>query len=60
MEKLQFKRIKTIFTLFMVFGVTWLSAQNIESASRGEKIEDIKACLAKGADPNFAYLFITF
>ncbi len=55
MKKQQFKRLKIIFTLFMVFGVSWLSAQNIESASRGEKIEDIKACLAKGADPNFKY-----
>lgn len=47
--------LKIIFYLFLVCGNTLLFAQDIETASRRGKIEEIKACLAKGADPNYKW-----
>ena len=44
-----------IAALFLSAGSTKLFGQDMETASRKGKIEDIKACLAKGADPNFKY-----
>lgn len=45
----------SILSLFVVVGNTNIYAQNIETASRQGKIEEIKACLAKGADPNYKW-----
>lgn len=55
MKRLFTKKMKTILTLFMVCGVSWLNAQDIETASRHGKIDEIKICLAKGADPNYKW-----
>lgn len=52
MKKLLFK---SIITLLLLSGNINIYAQDIETASRKGKIEDIKACLAKGADPNYKW-----
>lgn len=45
----------SILSLFVAGRTTSIYAQNIETASRQGKIEEIKAYLAKGADPNFKW-----
>ena len=55
MKKLLLKVVLVVATLFLVSGSTILFGQEIETASRKGKIEEIKACLAKGADPNFKW-----
>jgi len=55
MERKFEKKMKTIFTLVMLCGISWLHAQNIETASRHGKIDEIKACIAAGADPNYKW-----
>jgi ankyrin repeat protein len=45
----------SILALFVTGGNTKILAQDIETASRKGKIEDMKICLSKGADPNYKW-----
>lgn len=45
----------SILTLFVTAGNIRIFAQDIETASRKENIEDMKICLSKGADPNYKW-----
>ena len=47
--------ILTCATLFITASCVFVSAQNIETASRKGNIEEMKICLSKGADPNFKW-----
>lgn len=49
------KLIITSVTLLITAACTFLSAQNIETASRRGNIEEMKICLSKGADPNYKW-----
>ena len=55
MKKLWRRNFLLFLALFAASTYTVVNAQNIETCSRKSDLEGIKACLAKGADPNYKW-----
>lgn len=55
MKKLMRRSIVMVITLFAISAYCTVNAQDIETCSRKNDLEGIKACLAKKADPNYKW-----